>query len=127
MGLRMLPSASLHPQNVIVWMSVCRLPNKQVMAYLCLQLSEVYSEIYRVLKPGAIFASYEWVSTAEYNGSNKDHVRIIDEINFGNGLPVSVSCFGVELWSGASERVARSGSRFLNYLMISFLREGKGG
>lgn len=53
-----------------------------------LQLSEVYAEIYRVLKPGAIFASYEWVSTAKYDGSNKDHVRIIDEINFGNGLPV---------------------------------------
>ena len=53
-----------------------------------MQLSEVYAEIYRVLKPGAIFASYEWVSTAKYDASNKDHVRIIDEINFGNGLPV---------------------------------------
>lgn len=60
-------------------------------AHVCLQLEEVYGEIFRVLKPGAVFASYEWVSTTKYNSSNKEHVRIIDEINFGNGLPVSLS------------------------------------
>lgn len=64
---------------------------------MCLQLEEVYSEIYRVLKPGAIFASYEWVSTAKYDSSNKNHVRIIDEINFGNGLPVSSSEGDIQL------------------------------
>ena len=53
-----------------------------------MQLQDVYTEIYRVLKPGTYFASYEWVSTKEYDPSNKDHVRIIDEINYGNGLPV---------------------------------------
>lgn len=54
-----------------------------------LQLQQVYGEIYRVLKPGAYFASYEWVSTKEYDPTNRDHVRIMDEINYGNGLPVS--------------------------------------
>lgn len=49
----------------------------------------MYGEIYRVLKPGSYFASYEWVSTKKYDPDNKDHVRIIDEINYGNGLPVS--------------------------------------
>lgn len=55
-----------------------------------LQLQQVYQEIYRVLKPGSYFASYEWVSTKEYDPNNKDHVRIMDEINYGNGLPVRV-------------------------------------
>ena len=55
---------------------------------LPVQLAEVYSEIRRVLKPGGIFASYEWVATAEFDPNNPEHVRVIDEINFGNGLPV---------------------------------------
>lgn len=54
-----------------------------------MQLQQVYGEIYRILKPGTYFASYEWVSTKKYNPNNRDHVRIIDEINYGNGLPVS--------------------------------------
>ena len=56
---------------------------------LCLlQLEEVYAEIGRVLKPGKLFASYEWVATKKFDPNNKEHVKIIDEINFGNGLPV---------------------------------------
>lgn len=55
-----------------------------------LQLKEVYAEILRVLKPGAKFASYEWVSTKHYDPKNKQHVQIIDDINYGNGLPVSL-------------------------------------
>jgi ubiquinone/menaquinone biosynthesis C-methylase UbiE len=47
----------------------------------------VFGEIYRVLKPGGLFLSYEWVSTKAFDPNNDDHVRIIDEINFGNGLP----------------------------------------
>lgn len=54
-----------------------------------LQLEEVYGEVFRVLKPGSYFASYEWVATKDYNPSNPDHVRIMDEINYGNGLPVN--------------------------------------
>eukprot|EP00892_Ulva_mutabilis_P012348 jgi/Ulvmu1/9486/UM052_0056.1 len=50
-------------------------------------LPEVYSEIFRVLKPGGCFVSQEWVSTKAYNADNNDHVRIIEEINFGNSLP----------------------------------------
>ena len=43
-----------------------------------------------MLKPGSYFASYEWVSTEKYDRNNRDHVRIMDEINFGNGLPVQL-------------------------------------
>lgn len=55
---------------------------------LCVQLQDAYAEVFRVLKPGSYFASYEWVSTEKYNPNDRDHVRIIDEINYGNGLPV---------------------------------------
>jgi len=51
------------------------------------KLEDVYGEIFKVLKPGGLFLSYEWVSTKLFNPNNADHVRIIDEINFGNGLP----------------------------------------
>eukprot|EP00891_Asterochloris_glomerata_P000788 jgi/Astpho2/788/e_gw1.00016.125.1_t len=51
------------------------------------KLEEVYGEVFRVLKPGGLFASYEWVSTKLYDPNNPEHVRIMDEINYGNGLP----------------------------------------
>ncbi|GAB4820962.1 hypothetical protein N2152v2_008008 [Parachlorella kessleri] len=51
------------------------------------KLEDVYGEIYRVLKPGATFVSYEWVTTKRFDGTNKDEQAIIDEIIIGNGLP----------------------------------------
>jgi 24-methylenesterol C-methyltransferase len=51
------------------------------------KLEEVFGEVARVLKPGGLFVSYEWVSTKDYDPANPEHVKIIDEINFGNGLP----------------------------------------
>jgi hypothetical protein len=56
------------------------------------QLEDVYGEIFRVLKPGGIFATYEWVATKDFDAANPEHQRIIDEINYGNGLPVRVLC-----------------------------------
>lgn len=35
-----------------------------------------YSEIFRVLKPGAKFAMYEWVVTDKYDPNNREHVTI---------------------------------------------------
>jgi len=46
-----------------------------------------YSEIYRVLKPGAIFACYEWCLTDKYDPSNPEHVLIKKQIEEGDGLP----------------------------------------
>eukprot|EP00879_Flechtneria_rotunda_P005200 GHRR01005482.1.p1 GENE.GHRR01005482.1~~GHRR01005482.1.p1 ORF type:complete len:307 (+),score=69.35 GHRR01005482.1:887-1807(+) len=51
------------------------------------KLEEVFGEIYKVVKPGGLFLSYEWVSTKAHDPNNPDHVHVIDEINFGNGLP----------------------------------------
>jgi sterol 24-C-methyltransferase len=35
-----------------------------------------YTEIKRVLKPGQLFAGYEWCITDAYNPDNKDHKRV---------------------------------------------------
>lgn len=50
-------------------------------------LEQVYSEVYRCLKPGSIFVAYEWVTTPNYDDTNEAHVAIGDEIIIGNGLP----------------------------------------
>lgn len=48
---------------------------------------KVYSEIHRVLKPGAIFACYEWCMTDNYIPGNKEHELIKKQIEEGDGLP----------------------------------------
>jgi len=47
----------------------------------------VYSEVFRVLKPGAIFACYEWCMTDKYDPTNKEHLRMKKQIEEGDGLP----------------------------------------
>jgi len=47
----------------------------------------VYSQIYRVLKPGAIFACYEWCMTDGFDKHNPDHLRMKKQIEEGDGLP----------------------------------------
>lgn len=47
----------------------------------------VYSEIYRMLKPGANFACYEWCITDKYDPTNKEHVQLKKLIEEGDGLP----------------------------------------
>lgn len=48
---------------------------------------DVYSEIFRVLKPGQVFACYEWCLTPKYDVNNKDHQLIKKKIEEGDGLP----------------------------------------
>ncbi|KAM7479477.1 hypothetical protein LguiA_027690 [Lonicera macranthoides] len=50
-------------------------------------LEEVYSEIYRVLKPGSMYVSYEWVTTELYRADNPEHVEVIQGIERGDALP----------------------------------------
>jgi len=47
----------------------------------------VYSEIYRVLKPGGVFATYEWCLTDHYDKKVAEHVWIKKAIEEGDGLP----------------------------------------
>lgn len=46
-----------------------------------------YKEIKKVLKPGQLFAAYEWCMTEAYNPENKEHRVIKEKIELGNGLP----------------------------------------
>jgi len=48
---------------------------------------KVYSEILRVLKPGAIFACYEWCLTDKYDADNASHRQVKRDIELGDGLP----------------------------------------
>jgi len=46
-----------------------------------------FKGIHKVLKPNGLFAGYEWVVTDRFNPDNKNHVRIKEGIEVGNGLP----------------------------------------
>jgi len=50
----------------------------------------VFGEAYRVLKPGAYFACYEWVTTPLFDENNAEHQKIVAGINRTNGLPGNV-------------------------------------
>jgi sterol 24-C-methyltransferase len=51
-------------------------------------LPKMYKEVYRVTKPSALFASYEWCTTPLYDPQNPEHVRIIKKIEDTNCLHV---------------------------------------
>lgn len=50
------------------------------------KLEQVYSEIYRVLKPGAVFGVYEWLLTDKYEEENTEHRQLAVGIQQGNGI-----------------------------------------
>lgn len=49
-------------------------------------LKGVYSEIFRVLKPGGVFGVYEWLMTDKYDNDNAQHREIRVGIEQGNGI-----------------------------------------
>ncbi len=57
--------------------ATCHAPDKTAL----------FTEVFRVLKPGAEFAAYEWCLTDRYDGGNAEHRRIKKGIEEGDGLP----------------------------------------
>jgi len=53
-------------------------------------LEGVYSEIYRVLKPGGTYATYEWLLDDSYDPTNPVHRQISYDIEIGDGIPAMV-------------------------------------
>ncbi|CAO2817611.1 unnamed protein product [Amaranthus hypochondriacus] len=51
------------------------------------KLEDVYAEVYRVLKPGSLYVSYEWVTTHKYNHEDPEHRDVIQGIERGDALP----------------------------------------
>lgn len=49
-------------------------------------LEGIYSEIYRVLKPGGVFGVYEWLMTEKYDNDNLEHREIRLGIEQGDGI-----------------------------------------
>ena len=43
-------------------------------------LGLVYREIFRVLKPGALFADMAWCVTEDYDPQNSKHVKVIKDL-----------------------------------------------
>ncbi|OIV96300.1 hypothetical protein TanjilG_09727 [Lupinus angustifolius] len=67
------------------------------------KLEEVYAEIFRVLKPGSLYVSYEWVTTDKYNCDNDEHVAVIQGIERGDALP------GLRSYSDIAETAKKVG------------------
>jgi len=59
--------------------ATCHSPNK----------TRCFSEVARCLKPGGLFAGYEWVVLPDrgYDAKNPTHVAVKEGIEIGNGLP----------------------------------------
>ena len=43
-------------------------------------LYQIYSEVFRVMKPGGLFALYEWIMTDAYNPSDPYHKKLKADI-----------------------------------------------
>ncbi|KAH8702824.1 sterol 24-C-methyltransferase [Phaeosphaeriaceae sp. PMI808] len=50
-------------------------------------LDDVYAQVYRVLRPGAVFGVLEWVLTDNFDPSDPSHAAIRLSIERGNGIP----------------------------------------
>jgi sterol 24-C-methyltransferase len=48
---------------------------------------KVFQQIFKILKKGGLFASYEWALTDKYDPRNPEHVRIKKDIEEGDSLP----------------------------------------
>lgn len=55
----------------------------QAKISLC-RVLQVFSEILRVLKPGQVFACYEWCLTDKYDKTNEEHRRIKKQVRMHN-------------------------------------------
>ncbi len=47
----------------------------------------MYGQIMKVLKPGGIFACYEWCLTDKYDPNNAEHRHMKKKVEEGDGLP----------------------------------------
>jgi sterol 24-C-methyltransferase len=68
-------------------------------------LVKVFSEVRRVLKPGGIFAVYDWVMTDKFDPNNSYHKFLKDNILEGSGVPdvVGIASFHAAITSAGLE------------------------
>ncbi|KAL4797082.1 S-adenosyl-L-methionine-dependent methyltransferase [Aspergillus venezuelensis] len=69
------------------YVAQCGLEDKVSFATLhAPTLKAVYSGIYRVLKPGAVFGVHEWLLTEYFDHSDAEHRRLALDVQQGNGI-----------------------------------------
>ena len=56
--------------------ALCHAPDK----------AAAYAEIFRVLRPGAVFVGYDWCITPLYDGGNPEHRKLKERIEYGNAI-----------------------------------------
>ncbi|KAJ1549164.1 Delta(24)-sterol C-methyltransferase [Cladochytrium tenue] len=49
-------------------------------------LEDVYGEVFRILKPGSLFAAYEWCVTEKYNEADLAIKNIVHLVEEGNSI-----------------------------------------
>jgi len=72
-----IPVADGHFDRAYAIEATCHAPNK----------AECFTETFRTLKEGGLFAIYDWVVTEKYDEKNHVHRAIKEGIEVGNGLP----------------------------------------
>ena len=82
-------------------------------------LEDVYTQVYKVLKPGGKFVSYEWVSTNLYDEKNEVHVKCIDAINYANALPE------MRTWKQTTEAARKVGFEVIEERDLAIAPAGK--
>ncbi|KAJ3332963.1 hypothetical protein HDU76_012460 [Blyttiomyces sp. JEL0837] len=50
------------------------------------RLEDVYGEVFRILKPGGLFAAYEWCTTEKYNEADLSIKKIVHLVEEGNSI-----------------------------------------
>jgi len=81
------------------------------------KLEMVYGQVFRALKPGGLFATYEWVTTPKYDENNPEHKRIIHGIEEGNSIP------SLSSYEQALEAAKSVGFEVLEYEDMSTLED----
>lgn len=81
------------------------------------KLEMVYGQVFRALKPGGLFATYEWVTTSKYDENNPDHRRIIHGIEKGNSAP------SLSSYEQALEAAKKVGFEVLEYEDMATLKD----
>jgi len=81
-----LPFPDNHFDGVYAIEATCHAPDRH----------GVYGEILRVLKPGGIFACYEWCLTDKYDRNNAKHAKIKKAIEEGDGLPDMIHTWDID-------------------------------
>ncbi|KAG0353896.1 Delta(24)-sterol C-methyltransferase, partial [Mortierella sp. AD032] len=57
-------------------------------------LEDIYSQVYRVLKPGGVFGCHEFALTDDYEPTNPEHLRIVRGIELGTGIGMMKTVMG---------------------------------